>query len=182
MFRGAQASREKSGELDCRLKNLQATNLAALAFTSGIKTSTCSLREFSSRLPLLTGIEKGTTGPAKCVMLSHVNLLFSARTFADLLTVAECDSIVSFLPLSHIMEQVLAIHLPIATGCRIYFAESVGKLHPNMRDIQPTLVFAPPDLWLKVFRAVQVRFAFLSPVQPATDSLTSQSPSSTLQG
>jgi len=133
MFRGAQASREKSGELDCRLKNLQATNLAALAFTSG------------------------TTGPAKCVMLSHVNLLFSARTFADLLTVAECDSIVSFLPLSHIMEQVLAIHLPIATGCRIYFAESVGKLHPNMRDIQPTLVFAPPDLWLKVFRAVQAK-------------------------
>jgi long-chain acyl-CoA synthetase len=98
----------------------------------------------------------GTTGQAKCVMLSHGNLAFSARTLGQVLAIEEGDSLVSFLPFAHIAEQMLAIHVPVVSRCRVYFAENTAKLHRNMREIQPTLVFAPPELWRKIFLAIHV--------------------------
>lgn len=98
----------------------------------------------------------GTTGQAKCVMLSHRNLMFSACAIGRLLAIKECDSLMSFLPFAHVAEQLLAVYVPVVARCRIYFAESTAKLHRNMREIQPTLVFAPPELWRKIYLAIQV--------------------------
>lgn len=120
-----------NAEFQNRLQNLQPTDLATLAFTSG------------------------TTGQAKCVMLSHRNLMFSACAIGRLLAIKECDSLMSFLPFAHVAEQLLAVYVPVVARCRIYFAESTAKLHRNMREIQPTLVFAPPELWRKIYLAIQ---------------------------
>lgn len=51
--------------------------------------------------------QSGTTGPAKGVMLSHDNLVFTAKAINVLVNFREkCERILTYLPLSHIAEQV----------------------------------------------------------------------------
>ena len=49
----------------------------------------------------------GTTGPPKAVMLSHENLMFTADQAVNLTELHAEDCTISYLPLSHIAEQVL---------------------------------------------------------------------------
>ena len=153
-----------NAEFQNRLQNLQPTDLATLAFTSGMTqrlvhlTVTCrgfALMPHTTRTAHAHMI--GTTGQAKCVMLSHRNLMFSACAIGRLLAIKESDSLMSFLPFAHVAEQLLAVYVPVVARCRIYFGESTAKLHRNMREIQPSLVFAPPELWRKIYLAIQVR-------------------------
>lgn len=91
----------------------------------------------------------GTTGPPKAVMLSHENLTFTADTAAELVNFQSTDSSVSYLPLSHIAEQMFSIHAPITVGSSIYFAESIDKLPDNLKEVQPTVIFGVPRIWEK---------------------------------
>lgn len=55
----------------------------------------------------------GTTGPPKAVMLTHRNLTWITEQIAGLF-VATCEErSVSYLPLSHVAEQLASIHLPM---------------------------------------------------------------------
>ena len=56
---------------------------------------------------------------------------------------------VSYLPLSHIAEQMFSIHIPISIGYPIYFAESIEKLLDNLKEVQPTVFFGVPRVWEK---------------------------------
>ena len=62
----------------------------------------------------------GTTGTPKAVMLTQRNLAFIAERIAgDLVPIGAGDHLISYLPLSHIAEQVVSHLLSIATGaCR----------------------------------------------------------------
>ena len=91
----------------------------------------------------------GTTGPPKAVMLSHRNLAWTASTARDLVSLGPDDCNVSYLPLSHIAEQMFTLHAPITVGSAVYFAESLEKLPQNLAEVQPTVVFAVPRVWEK---------------------------------
>ena len=60
-------------------------------------------------------------------MLSHENLVFTADQAVNLTELHAEDCTISYLPLSHIAEQVFTIHGPITTGSPVYFAESIDK-------------------------------------------------------
>ena len=96
----------------------------------------------------------GTTGPPKGVMLSHDNLLWTAQTVNGLIRNASGDSVVSYLPLSHIAEQMLTIHGPIVAGMCAYFAENLDKVAENLKEVQPTLIFGVPRIWEKFHAGV----------------------------
>jgi long-chain acyl-CoA synthetase len=96
----------------------------------------------------------GTTGPPKGVMLSHDNLLWTAQTLNGLIRNASSDSVVSYLPLSHIAEQMLTIHGPIVAGMTVYFAEHLDKVAENLKEVQPTLIFGVPRIWEKFHAGV----------------------------
>jgi long-chain acyl-CoA synthetase len=96
----------------------------------------------------------GTTGPPKGVMLSHDNLLWTAQTLNGLIKNASGDSVLSYLPLSHIAEQMLTIHGPIVAGSCAYFAENLDKVAENLKEVQPTLVFGVPRIWEKFHAGV----------------------------
>src|SRR5258705_6764079 len=55
----------------------------------------------------------GTTGTPKAVMLSHDNLTWTAGSAVGLLDPQPGEHIVSYLPLSHIAEQVVSLHGPM---------------------------------------------------------------------
>ncbi len=96
----------------------------------------------------------GTTGPPKGVMLSHDNLLWTAQTLNGLIRNSSADSVVSYLPLSHIAEQMLTIHGPVVTGSSAYFAENLDKVAENLKEVQPTLIFGVPRIWEKFHAGV----------------------------
>jgi long-chain acyl-CoA synthetase len=110
-------------QLDARLAALQANQLATLIYTSG------------------------TTGPPKGVMLSHDNLMWTASQAIHATGIGKDDTSVSYLPLSHIAEQVFTIHGPASTGWAVYYAESIHALADNLREVQPTIFFAVPRVW-----------------------------------
>ena len=92
----------------------------------------------------------GTTGNPKAVMISHDNITWTAKAALDTLGYADGDIVVSYLPLSHIAEQIISLHGPMVTqGCTA-FAESIEKLGDNLKEIRPTIFLAVPRVWEKI--------------------------------
>jgi long-chain acyl-CoA synthetase len=96
----------------------------------------------------------GTTGPPKGVMLSHRNLAWTAQQAIGIVAANSDDSSLSYLPLSHIAEQMFSIHVPLTAGGCIYFAESIERVPDNLREVQPTLVFGVPRIWEKMYAKI----------------------------
>ncbi len=96
----------------------------------------------------------GTTGPPKGVMLSHNNLMWTADTLAQLIGGTSSYVALSYLPLSHIAEQMFSIHGGITMGGELYFAESIEKVPENLKEVQPTVFFGVPRIWEKFYAGV----------------------------
>jgi long-chain acyl-CoA synthetase len=112
----------------------------------------------------------GTTGPPKAVMLSHHNLAWTAATAVDIVGVEPGDRTVSYLPLSHIAEQMFTIHGAITAGYDVFFAESMDRLRDNLVEAQPTFLFGVPRVWEKMHAGIQAKLAEASPVRRAIAS------------
>ncbi len=97
----------------------------------------------------------GTTGPPKGVMLSHQNIAWTADAAQNLVGGTAEDCVLSYLPLSHIAEQMFTIHGCITMGGAAYFAESIDKVPDNIKEVQPTLFFGVPRIWEKFHAGVQ---------------------------
>ena len=117
------ASGASEAELDTRIAAIEMEQLASLIYTSG------------------------TTGPPKAVMLSHGNLASTARHGHELFRLTPNDILLSYLPLSHIAEQMFTIHTGATVGYSVYFAESLTQLPDNLREVQPTVFFGVPGVW-----------------------------------
>ena len=123
---------EQQAYLD-RLESLDPNALATLIYTSG------------------------TTGPPKGVMLSHHNLAWTADAAAGIVTPSPEDCSLSYLPLSHIAEQMFTLHVPISAGSRVYFAESIEAVPENLKEVQPTIFFGVPRIWEKFHAGVTAK-------------------------
>ena len=116
-----------------RLDALQPSGLATLIYTSG------------------------TTGPPKGVMLSHENLTWTATTSGRLGRIGPADVSLSYLPLSHIAEQVFSVHGHLTGGYALYFAESIEKVPDNLKEVQPTVFFGVPRIWEKLHAGISAK-------------------------
>ncbi|MCB9681538.1 MAG: AMP-binding protein [Alphaproteobacteria bacterium] len=92
----------------------------------------------------------GTTGPPKAVVLTHDNLAHTATVAVQMVGASETDRMVSYLPLSHIAEQMFTIHGPASSGIAIYYARSLDTLLDDMQASHPTILFAVPRVWEKM--------------------------------
>ncbi len=92
----------------------------------------------------------GTTGSPKGVMLSHRNLLWTARQITEPFGLDSSHRGLSYLPLSHVAEQVVSIYGPLQIGGCVAFAESLETLPDNLREIRPTFFFGVPRVWEKI--------------------------------
>ncbi len=101
----------------------------------------------------------GTTGPPKGVMLSHRNLAWTATCAQQITDIVSSDCSLSYLPLSHIAEQMFSIHGPISTGMSIWFAESIEKVPDNLKEVRPTVFFGVPRIWEKFFSGIRGKMA-----------------------
>ncbi len=99
----------------------------------------------------------GTTGPPKGVMLSHNNLMWTADCSKRLVGGTPSDVMLSYLPLSHIAEQMFSIHSAVTIGGSVYFAESIEKVPENLKEVQPTQFFGVPRIWEKFHSGVSAK-------------------------
>jgi long-chain acyl-CoA synthetase len=157
MMRGAQATGQgvltwedflakgeavSDAELDERIDAIEQADLATLIYTSG------------------------TTGPPKGVMLSHRNLAWTSRTLCDVGgSGAETEVSLSYLPLSHIAEQMATIHMPATLGSTVFFAESLEKIIDNIKESRPTVFFGVPRVWEKFHSALSAKLSEVTGVK-----------------
>jgi long-chain acyl-CoA synthetase len=107
----------------------------------------------------------GTTGRPKGAMLSHSNLLTSARLYADAFKQHPDDERMCFLPLCHVAERVVGVYTAFLTGTRLNFVENPETVPENVREIAPTVFGAVPRIWEKFYSVVLIRVKEASRLQ-----------------
>ncbi|XP_073455162.1 long-chain-fatty-acid--CoA ligase ACSBG2 isoform X1 [Aquarana catesbeiana] len=99
----------------------------------------------------------GTTGQPKGVMLSHDNITWTATAAGKTVRLREAtdqqETVVSYLPLSHIAAQMIDIWLTMKYGGATYFAQPdalKGSLANTLREVRPTAFMGVPRVWEKM--------------------------------
>ena len=99
----------------------------------------------------------GTTGMPKGVMHTFGNFALAVQYARKRVPIAEDGRMLSYLPLSHVVERALVEHGQLATGMRVYFAESLDTFTADLQRARPTVFFSVPRLWLKFQQGVQAK-------------------------
>jgi len=92
----------------------------------------------------------GTTGLSKGVMLSHKNFVHNAIATSVIQPLNENHRFLSFLPLSHVYERMMNYHLQYK-GIRIYYAENMGTIVDDIKQINAEGLNTVPRLLEKIF-------------------------------
>jgi len=92
----------------------------------------------------------GTTGNPKGVMLSHSNLMSNVIATSVVHPYGPESNSLSFLPLCHIYERMLNYHFQYK-GVSIYYAENMGTIVNDLKDIKPKLFSTVPRLLETVY-------------------------------
>jgi long-chain acyl-CoA synthetase len=107
----------------------------------------------------------GTTGQPKGVMLTHHNLAWTASALLKVYKIGESEVVASYLPLSHIAEQLLSIYVAVTCGACVYFAGGIDKLRETLTVARPTIFLAVPRVWEKLQAALSQKLGDAKPIQ-----------------
>ena len=92
----------------------------------------------------------GTTGNPKGVMLTHLNIISNFKVCAYIPPFGEEAKAVSYLPLCHVYERMLN-YLYHYLGFSIYYAENLGTITDNMKEVKPDILSTVPRLLEKIY-------------------------------
>lgn len=98
----------------------------------------------------------GTTGSSKGVMLTHKNLVWTARQSRTLQEINPDDRFLSILPLSHTLENTVGFLLPIMYGASVHYLHKppvASVLMPAFKQVKPTIMLSVPLIIEKVYKA-----------------------------
>ena len=139
---GRRHREENPGEVQARMDSAEADDVMTLVYTSG------------------------TTGPPKGAMLTNANCEFAI----DVLVMNEArlpagklpdgkDQIVTYLPLCHVAERAFSTWHLVAAAPILNFAENAAEVSTALREVQPTLFFAVPRVWERLYAGITIRGA-----------------------
>jgi long-chain acyl-CoA synthetase len=110
----------------------------------------------------------GVTAPARGALLTQAALGRQAARIAGELQLNEKDERLSLTPLHHVMERVVGVYASLLAGCIINFPESRETALSDLRELQPTIVQAPPRMWAKLKSGVELAAAEATAFQRRT--------------
>ena len=126
--RGHQAIRQGWGQAKAfqdRAKQVRPEDLATIIYTSG------------------------TTNEPKGVMLTHGNLAANLDAVTKVFQVNESDVALSFLPLCHGFERMVA-YVYLSNGVSMIFAEAIETIGRNLRTVRPSVMSGVPRVYEKL--------------------------------
>lgn len=95
----------------------------------------------------------GTTGLPKAVMLSHDNVLFTVATLAQAVKPGQNERLLSFLPASRILANVMDIAFALLHGIQVHFAPATvlkGSLMSTLKTVRPTVFLGVPQVFDRI--------------------------------
>ena len=92
----------------------------------------------------------GTTGVSKGVMLSHNNIVSNVKAVDPRFNITPDFKVLSFLPLCHIYERMVN-YIYQFKGVSIYYAESMGTIADNLKELKVNLFVTVPRLLERVY-------------------------------
>jgi long-chain acyl-CoA synthetase len=101
----------------------------------------------------------GVTAPARGALLTQEALGRQAARAASELQLSPRDERLSLTPLHHVMERVVGVYASLLAGCILNFPESRETALSDLRELQPTVVQAPPRLWARLKSGVELAAA-----------------------
>ena len=107
----------------------------------------------------------GTTGNPKGAMLTHTNVVATARTFMAAEDVRPNDEWLCYLPMAWVGDSLYSLVLSLAAGFFCNCPESPETVQRDLRELGPTAVLAPPRIWENMLTSVQVKAADASPLK-----------------
>ncbi|MEI8266878.1 MAG: AMP-binding protein [Betaproteobacteria bacterium] len=100
----------------------------------------------------------GTTGTPKGVMHSFATFAWGVEAGLRRVSALHQGSrMLSYLPLAHVAERTLVEHGLLATGMRVFFAESLDTFAADLQRARPTVFFSVPRLWVKFRQGVNAK-------------------------
>ncbi len=127
---GKQAEAEEPGAFEAEIAQSTPQDTALLVYTSG------------------------TTGKPKGAMLSNENVMAAIEAGALALPSLESDEQLCFLPLCHVLERGVSVMFPLASKCKVNFAESPETVFANLQEVSPATFTAVPRVWEKIYSQV----------------------------
>lgn len=106
----------------------------------------------------------GTTGPPKGSMLTHRNVEFGVEKVLnspDRFKGGEGEGVrdekLTYLPLCHVAERLFSSWSLAYNGPILNFAESIETVQANLREVQPTIFFAVPRIWERIYAGIHIK-------------------------
>ena len=99
----------------------------------------------------------GTTGTPKGAMLSHRNLIVTARSATEREGLRPDDEALAYLPMAWVGDHMLSYAQAIVAGFAINCPESAATVLHDLKEIGPTYFFAPPRIWENLLTSVLIR-------------------------
>jgi long-chain acyl-CoA synthetase len=99
----------------------------------------------------------GTTGQPKGAMLSHRNLIQTARTAVEREGLGPSEEVMAYLPMAWIGDHMFSFGQSIVAGFTTNCPESAATVLADLKEIGPTYFFAPPRIWENILTSVMIR-------------------------
>jgi len=93
----------------------------------------------------------GTTGHPKGAMLSHRGILRMLADQAPLFQLYADDLSLSFLPMAHVAERILAFYGRIDAGLATAYATSSATVLDELKEVRPTIFGSVPRIFEKAY-------------------------------
>ena len=129
----AEGDKQNAADFEAAAKAVSSSDIAYMCYTSG------------------------TTGNPKGVMLSHDNLVSSARIFLENESVRESDDFLSYLPLAWVGEALYGTAVSIMSGCASNCPESGETFRRDGRELGATGFVAAPRNFEMILSEIQVK-------------------------
>ena len=99
----------------------------------------------------------GTTGKPKGAMIENRNMLFMATTLQRIYGIEQGDEQLGFLPLAHIAGKMFYTFSTMEACSVINLVESRETVTQDLQDVAPTIHFAVPRVWEKMYSTVVIK-------------------------
>lgn len=126
---GKERSAELAEELEHRKNEIRPEDMVTLIYTSG------------------------TTGNPKGVILSHKNIISNVMGISKVFNFDSNDTTLSFLPISHVFERTINYYFQ-KNGISIYYAENMGTIAANLKEVCPTVFIAVPRVLESIYAKI----------------------------